>query len=158
MTCLAGLLHQLFTPRFCCNISGKRKLNGMIQSPPGQPIILGKVEIKTPCFVPEVHCPLLLPKGCECNFGTTHGFNNAFEDAYTAVIYLRMVDSNGTVHVSLVMAKTKVVPIKCLTVPCLEYAQPISFQVYSTTHKKCLKSPPAMCLPGQTARLFLAGS
>ena len=48
-----------------------------------------------------------------------HGFSDASEEAYAGVIYLRMVDSLR-VYTSLVASKTKVAPIKCLTVPRLE--------------------------------------
>ena len=49
-----------------------------------------------------------------------HGFSNASEEAYAAVVYLRMIDMEGNVHTSLVTSKTKVSPIKKLTIPCLE--------------------------------------
>ena len=49
-----------------------------------------------------------------------HGFCDASESAYAEVIYLRAVDPDGLVHISLIMAKTKVAPIKCLTMPRLE--------------------------------------
>ncbi len=49
-----------------------------------------------------------------------HGFSDASESAYAGVAYLRMVDANEVVHVSLVMSKTKVAPIKRLTIPRLE--------------------------------------
>ena len=49
-----------------------------------------------------------------------HGFSDASEEAYAGVVYLRMVDSLQCVHTSLVASKTKVAPIKRLTVPRLE--------------------------------------
>ncbi len=49
-----------------------------------------------------------------------HGFSDASEDAYAGVLYLRMVDSTGEVHISLVMSKTRVSPIKRLSIPRLE--------------------------------------
>ena len=45
-----------------------------------------------------------------------HGFSDASEYAYAGVVYLRMVDSIGGIHTTLVMSKTKVVPIKRLTI------------------------------------------
>lgn len=49
-----------------------------------------------------------------------HGFSDASENAYAAVVYLRMVDVKDQVHVILVAAKTKVAPLKRLTIPRLE--------------------------------------
>ena len=45
-----------------------------------------------------------------------HGFADASKKAYAAVVYLRM-DTNGAVHVSLVISKTRVAPIKRVTIP-----------------------------------------
>ena len=44
----------------------------------------------------------------------------AYEEAYAGIIYLHMVDTLNHVHVSLVTSKTKVAPIKRLTIPHLE--------------------------------------
>ena len=49
-----------------------------------------------------------------------HGFCDASENVFASVVYLRMTDSIGKVHISLVMAKTKVAPIIRLTIPRLE--------------------------------------
>ena len=49
-----------------------------------------------------------------------HGFSDASENAYSGVVYLRMVDSFNHIHISLVMSKTKVSPIKRLSIPRLE--------------------------------------
>ena len=46
-----------------------------------------------------------------------HGFCDASENVFASVVYLRMTDSLGKVHISLVMAKTKVAPIIRLTIP-----------------------------------------
>ena len=60
------------------------------------------------------------PKDTSLGTLQLHGFSNASGSAYSGVIYLQMVDSNGRVHVSLVTSKTKVTPIKRLTIPRLE--------------------------------------
>ena len=60
------------------------------------------------------------PKQAECVSLQLHGFSDASENAYAGVVYLRIVDSEQNVHISLVMAKTKVAPIKKATIPRLE--------------------------------------
>lgn len=49
-----------------------------------------------------------------------HGFSDASEEAYAGVAYFRIVDSTGVIHTSLVMSKTKVAPVRHLTIPRLE--------------------------------------
>ena len=53
-----------------------------------------------------------------------HGFCDASELAYAAVVYqtpvVRLTDSSGRIQVSLVTLKTKVAPLKCLSIPRLE--------------------------------------
>lgn len=49
-----------------------------------------------------------------------HGFADASDLAYGAVIYLRTVTKSGETFVSLITSKTKVCPIRKLTTPRLE--------------------------------------
>ena len=49
-----------------------------------------------------------------------HGFCDASEVAYAAVIYCRDVNSNGNIQTRIITAKTKVAPVKRLSVPKLE--------------------------------------
>ncbi|XP_045490597.1 uncharacterized protein LOC123690703 [Pieris rapae] len=49
-----------------------------------------------------------------------HGFSDASNEAYAAVIYARVVDGSGNVHVHLITSKTKVAPIKQVCIPRLE--------------------------------------
>ena len=49
-----------------------------------------------------------------------HGFSDASEAAYAAVVYLRFTDKHGKSQTSLVISKTKVAPLKRLTIPRLE--------------------------------------
>ena len=60
------------------------------------------------------------PKTAQITSFQLHGFCDASELAYAGVVYLRMTDLNENVHISLVAAKTKVAPIKRLTIPRLE--------------------------------------
>ena len=60
------------------------------------------------------------PRSTEAKYLQLHGFCDASESAYAAVTYLRVIDAEGSVTTSLVVAKTKVAPIKRLTIPRLE--------------------------------------
>jgi hypothetical protein len=48
------------------------------------------------------------------------GFCDASSIAYAAVIYTRVMDHRGNVHVNLLTAKTKVAPVKQVSIPRLE--------------------------------------
>ena len=68
-----------------------------------------------------VEVPLCyFPKEAQIVSLQLHGFSDASTSAYTGVVYLRTTDTSGKVHVSLVASKSKVAPIKRLTVPRLE--------------------------------------
>ena len=60
------------------------------------------------------------PRKCHISHKEVHGFCDASEDAYAAVVYFRLKDTQGRIHISLVIAKTRVAPIKRLTIPRLE--------------------------------------
>ena len=49
------------------------------------------------------------------------GFSDASEVAYAGVVYLKITDCNDLASTSLVKAKTKVAPIKRITVPQIEF-------------------------------------
>ncbi|XP_076298317.1 uncharacterized protein LOC143217663 [Lasioglossum baleicum] len=49
-----------------------------------------------------------------------HGFSDASSVAYAAVLSLRVVSSDGSITVSLLMAKSKVAPVKTISIPRLE--------------------------------------
>ena len=49
-----------------------------------------------------------------------HGFSDASEKAYGAVVYLKSIDNNGVSNINLLLAKTKVAPLKTQTIPRLE--------------------------------------
>ena len=58
--------------------------------------------------------------GIPCQTMELHGFSDASEKAYAAVVYLRSTYSEHPPVVSLVASKTKVAPIKPMTIPKLE--------------------------------------
>ena len=49
-----------------------------------------------------------------------HGFADASQQVYAAMVYLQTTYFNLSPSVTLVTAKTKVVPMKILSIPCLE--------------------------------------
>ncbi|XP_062714600.1 uncharacterized protein LOC134291174 [Aedes albopictus] len=49
-----------------------------------------------------------------------HCFSDASEKAYGCCIYLRSVDAAGRIRVRLLSSKSRVAPLKCLTIPRLE--------------------------------------
>ncbi|CAI6377504.1 unnamed protein product [Macrosiphum euphorbiae] len=55
-----------------------------------------------------------------CNFIEFHGFCDASEEAYGACIYIRTRGTNKTYHAQLMCAKTRVAPLKAVTIPRLE--------------------------------------
>lgn len=51
-----------------------------------------------------------------------HGFCDASQQAYSALVYARSINSEGSITTRLVVSKTKVAPLKRLTIPRLELA------------------------------------
>ena len=49
-----------------------------------------------------------------------HTFVDASQDAYGAVVYLRIVYQDESVSVRLITSKTKVAPLQTVSIPCLE--------------------------------------
>lgn len=49
-----------------------------------------------------------------------HGFSDASIKAYAAVVYIKVVDMEGNVDVTMLASKTKVAPIRTITLPRLE--------------------------------------
>ena len=67
-------------------------------------------------FIPRCY----FPSRAQVVLKQLHGFSYVSEAAYAGVVYLHGVDSSGTIYVSLIMSKSKVAPIRRLTVPRLE--------------------------------------
>ncbi|XP_046142527.1 uncharacterized protein LOC123987999 [Osmia bicornis bicornis] len=59
--------------------------------------------------------------GASCDSGLQiHGFSDASSRAYAAAIYIRIHEGNGRFRVSLLSAKSKVAPVKTVSIPNLE--------------------------------------
>ena len=64
-----------------------------------------------------------------------HHFSDASEAAYGSVSYLRLVDEEGRVHCSFLFAKSRLAPLKSVSIPRLE----LSAATLSVRHDKMLK-------------------
>ena len=77
----------------------------------------------------EVHVPQCYsPSGFCVSSTQLHGYSDASEESYAGVVYLHLEDSAGNIHTEIVMSKTRVAPIKRLSIPRLELcgAQPLT--------------------------------
>ncbi|XP_043468116.1 uncharacterized protein LOC122502236 [Leptopilina heterotoma] len=66
---------------------------------------------------------LRIPRHVGCSSPVTleiHSFSDASEKAYGAAVYVRSTDEFGIVHSKLLCAKSKVAPIKTITIPRLK--------------------------------------
>nr|XP_037870339.1 uncharacterized protein LOC110386617 [Bombyx mori] len=68
----------------------------------------------------QVTVPRWVNKSKDTTYLELHGFSDGSNDAYSAVVYLRATDHYGNVRVSLITARTKVSPIKQISIPRLE--------------------------------------
>ena len=75
-----------------------------------------ELNLLTQKFIPRYY----FPKESHIISMELHGFCDASEAAYAGVVYFRSTDSEGRLHTSLITSKSKVAPIKKLTIPRLE--------------------------------------
>lgn len=68
----------------------------------------------------NIKIPRWVGRGTENLHYEIHGFSDASTSAYGAVVYLRVCNLDGTVHVSLLLDKSKVAPLKPMSIPRLE--------------------------------------
>ncbi|XP_070167586.1 uncharacterized protein [Polyergus mexicanus] len=67
----------------------------------------------------RIQIPKAVTKGPEGITRTVHGFADASERAYAAVVYLKS-ENEGQSDISLISAKSRVAPVKQVTLPRLE--------------------------------------
>ncbi|XP_046145327.1 uncharacterized protein LOC123988627 [Osmia bicornis bicornis] len=70
--------------------------------------------------LPNVFIPRWVGIGNDSLHYEIHGFADASQDAYAAVIYLRVTNVANETTVHILLSKTKVAPLKPLTIPRLE--------------------------------------
>lgn len=71
-----------------------------------------------------------------------HGFCDASQIAYGACVYMRSVDENNTVKVALLCSKSKVAPLKPITIPKLELCSALLLSRLVKTVTKALTIQP----------------
>lgn len=69
-----------------------------------------------------------------------HGFCDASPKGYGCVIYFRMLDDNGNIRTNLVCAKSKIAPVKQLTIPRLELSAAVLLTKLICYVKKCFET------------------
>ena len=90
----------------------------------------------------ELHIPRCYYTSTHRKRVELHRFCDASEAAYSAVVYLRATYSDHTVpSCRLVIAKTKVAPVKQLTIPCLELCGASLLAKFLTTVRSDLSIP-----------------
>ena len=67
----------------------------------------------------RLEVPRWLQTKHDCKY-EIHGFCDASSAAYAAAVYLRVISDDGSVKVNLVTSKSKVAPLKVLSIPRLE--------------------------------------
>ena len=78
---------------------------------------LGELPILTKFTIPRCFFPSEFDKARAVEF---HHFSDASEEAYGTVSYLRVVNGPGDFHCAFLMAKSRLAPIKHVTIPRLE--------------------------------------
>ena len=82
-----------------------------------------------------------VPASAVIKYREVHIFNDASEKGYATVAYLRSEDEEGKIHISLVTSKTKVTPLKVVTLPRLELMSALIGSRISLRIKTALKDP-----------------
>lgn len=85
-----------------------------------------------------------------------HGFCDASNNAYAAVIYTKTIDDNGNIGVSLLTSKTRVAPIQKITIPKLELSAAVLLIRLINRAKKALNRNDMKCFAWSDSTITLA--
>ena len=92
----------------------------------------------------------MVPDLIEC-----HGFSDASEHAYAAVLYLRTIDKRGKIVTRLVASKTRVAPTTKQSIPRLELLGALILaRLINTILTNCPKKPSVTCWVDSMTTLF----
>ena len=113
------------------------------------------------CYKLPVLSPISIPRwtsqGTDTEFVELHDFSDASRLAYSAVVYIRVVTESGQITIKILMFKTKVAPIKTISIPNLELcAAALSTKlILSVVQSLQLDNMPIFCCTDST--IFLIG-
>ena len=81
------------------------------------------------------------PKFGKIVYAQLHPFADALEEAYGSVAYLRLVNDCGEIHCSLIFGKSRLSPIKPLTISRLELCAAVVAAQTDSVMRKELQIP-----------------
>lgn len=85
-----------------------------------------------------------------------HGFSDASSRAYAAVVYARVPDPNGEIHISLMAARTRVAPLKIVSIPRLELCGALLLSQLLSHVSRAMKIPKSKVFAWTDSSIVLA--
>ncbi|XP_071582337.1 uncharacterized protein [Temnothorax nylanderi] len=107
-------------------------------------------------LVREISIPRWTEYGSDTFTAEIHGFADASTSAYGAVVYLRIIKIDGSIQVTLLTAKSKVAPLKPMTVPRLELLAALLLARLIAFVRSALELPKIACYGWIDAKVVLA--
>nr|CAI5854032.1 unnamed protein product [Callosobruchus analis] len=112
-----SLVHALSRRRLCFNFFGWKRLSGTKLS-----LSLHTSWCKLRDDLPSLNELAIPRKVISANAWKIelHGFSDSSKDAYGGCLYVRSIDKDGSIEVHLLCSKSKVAPLKTISIPRLE--------------------------------------
>lgn len=85
-----------------------------------------------------------------------HGFADASEMAFAAVVYARIIDKDNNIYTNIIAAKTRVAPLKQISLPRLELCGAVLLTKLLAVVKKSLSVQDEMCYAWTDSEITLA--
>ncbi|XP_024870065.1 uncharacterized protein LOC112453509 [Temnothorax curvispinosus] len=104
----------------------------------------------------EISIPRWTKYGSDMLTAEIHEFADAWTSAYRAVVYSRMTKIDGSINVTLLTAKSKVAPLKPMSVPRLELCAALLLARLIAFMRSALELPKIACYYWLDAQVALA--
>lgn len=85
-----------------------------------------------------------------------HGFSDASSRAYAAVVYVKVTCLNRDIHTSLIAARTRVAPLKTISIPRLELCGALLLSQLLTHVGRAMKIPKSQTFAWTDSSIVLA--